>query len=100
MLLMAIVAAVVINDYFDFADSDVGRVIPKIFITIGVIILVTYIYRDKHAKFENLIDQIRNEKKGLKKIKKTLSNFDTRVLSNVKASPAGFAKIITNELLY
>ena len=36
----------------------------------------------------------------MKKIKKTLTNFDTRILSHVKASPASFAKIIINEVLY
>jgi hypothetical protein len=100
MILMVIVAGVLMNDYFDFAKRDVGRIILKIIITIGIVLLVTYLYRDKKVKFENLIDQIRTEKKGLKKFKKTLSNFDTRVLSHVKASPASFAKIITNDLLY
>ena len=36
----------------------------------------------------------------MKKLKKNLSNFDTRIISTVKASPAAFARILTNELLY
>ena len=44
--------------------------------------------------------QIHSEKKAIKKVRKTLSNFDSRIISNVRASPAAFARILTNELLY
>ena len=46
------------------------------------------------------MDQIRHEKKSAKKVRNTLSNFDTRIVSQIRASPASFAKIITNEGFY
>ena len=36
----------------------------------------------------------------MKNIRKNLSNFDTRIVSTMRASPGSFAKILGNDLLY
>ena len=36
----------------------------------------------------------------MKNVRKNLLNFDTRIVSTIRASPASFAKVLTNEILY
>jgi hypothetical protein len=58
------------------------------------------IFKQSKVNNETVNDQMRTEKKNLKKVRKNLSNFDTRIISSIRASPSSFARILTNEFLY
>ena len=100
LMAVAILLLIVTQDYLDFINGDVGKCILKIVLSLVIIAMMTYQYQKRQATLGGLMDQIRHEKKGAKKVKNTLSNFDTRIVSQIRASPASFAKIITNEGFY
>ena len=78
----------------------IDHLIPIILLTFMILVFLSIIFYRNKLSQENISMQIHSEKKAIKKVRKTLSNFDSRTISNVRASPAAFARILTNELLY
>lgn len=96
-IVMTAIVLIAANDFFDFLKSYLALSISKSVTYILLLSLMTYIIKNKQAKIDDVIEQIRQEKKSVKKMRKSLTNFDTRIVSHIRASPACFAKIITND---
>lgn len=55
---------------------------------------------EEASKSEKVYNDMLEERQNLTNVKKNLTGFNTRILSHIKASPAGFAKILTNSEFY
>lgn len=96
MVIGVILGMVILNDYMDFMkEKMVGQLVLKIVISL-VIIGAFFMMKGEFSKeSDRLQDEMYQEKVKLKKAKKNLTGFNTRILSQIRASPAGFAKILT-----
>jgi hypothetical protein len=74
--------------------------IPKIILTVMILSSLFYSFYQFRISSDIMTDQIRSDKKSMKNVRKNLSNFDTRIVSTINASPGSFAKILGNDLLY
>lgn len=52
------------------------------------------------SESDKVYNEMLEERRNLENVKGNLTGFNTRILSHIKASPAGFAKILTNSEFY
>ena len=52
------------------------------------------------SESDKVYNEMLEERYNMKNAKKNLTGFNTRILSHIKASPAGFAQILTNSEFY
>jgi uncharacterized membrane protein YkvI len=86
--------------YLIFIDSWPAHLVPKVILTIMLICSILYVFHQTKVREECLHESLKQEKRNMKAVKKHLSNFNSRIISSVRASPASFARILTNEMLY
>lgn len=99
VIISAIILMLVVMEYLYFIENKF-QLVPKVILTLMIFVSFFFVFQKSKQIKDRVNDQMRIEKKSIKKIRKNLSNFDTRIISSLKASPASFSRILTNDLLY
>ena len=97
VIALSVLVMLITMHYFD----EKGLLfIPKIILTVMILASFLYSFYQYQISSDKMTEQIRSDKKSMKNVRKNLSNFDTRIVSQIQASPGSFAKILGNDLLY
>lgn len=99
VVMVFVCISILINDYSDFivAEARGSKITIKIIFGVLLFVAIVALISSVQKMNARVSEMIHYERKALRKQnRKSLNVFKTKIISHVRATPADFAKILTN----